>query len=167
MSENLNADYDARTFQAFAEVGYQIDMAPVSVEPFANLSHVRLRTDGFTESGGDAALTVKSETTNTTFTTLGLRASAPFELGNSLANLKGTIGWRHAYGDRTPIATQAFAGGDAFTVQGIPIAEDAALFEAGMDFHISQAATFGVNYVGQYGSKTTQNGFNATFNVKF
>src|SRR5690606_6380695 len=32
LSENLNADYDARTFQAFAEVGYQIDMAPVSVD---------------------------------------------------------------------------------------------------------------------------------------
>lgn len=167
LGENLSADYDARTLQAFAEVGYQIDMAPVSFEPFANLSHVRLRTDGFTESGGDAALAATSETTNTTFTTLGLRASAPFQFSTTGANLKGMIGWRHAYGDRTPIATQAFAGGDAFTVQGIPIAKDAALFEAGMDFHISQAATFGVSYVGQFGSKTTQNGFNASFNVKF
>lgn len=165
--ENLSADYDARTLQAFAEVGYQIDMAPVSFEPFANLSHVRLRTNGFTESGGDAALAATSETTNTTFTTLGLRASAPLQFSTTDANLKGMIGWRHAYGDRTPIATQAFAGGDAFTVQGIPIAKDAALFEAGMDFHVSQAATFGVSYVGQFGSKTTQNGFNASFNVKF
>jgi outer membrane autotransporter protein len=166
-SDSLAADYDARTFQAFGELGYRIDTSVAAFEPFANLSHVRLHTDGFTEQGGAAALSVDSETTSTTFTTLGLRASAPFQFGATKANLKGTLGWRHAYGDITPESSQFFAGGSAFTVEGTPIAKDAALVEVGFDMAITEASTFGVSYVGQYGNGTTQNGFNASLNVKF
>lgn len=166
-SDSLDADYDARTFQAFGELGYRIDMAAASFEPFANLSHVRLHTDGFTEKGGAAALSVNGETTSTTFTTLGLRASAPLQLGATTANLHGTLGWRHAYGDITPESTQYFAGSNAFTVEGIAIAKDAALIEAGFDVAITEASTLGLSYVGQLGNDTTQNGFNATLNVKF
>lgn len=166
-SDSLDADYDARSFQAFGELGYRIDMAAASFEPFANLSHVRLHTDGFTEKGGAAALSVNSETTNTTFTTLGLRASAPVQLGATTANLKGTLGWRHAYGDITPESTQYFAGSNAFTVEGVAIAKDAALVEAGLDVAITEASTLGLSYVGQFGNDTTQNGFNATLNVRF
>ncbi|WP_343313862.1 autotransporter domain-containing protein [Brucella sp. BE17] len=166
-SDTLDADYDARTLQAFGELGYRIDTASASFEPFANLSHVRLRTDGFTENGGAAALSVDSETTNTTFTTLGLRASAPLTLGTTTANVKGTLGWRHAYGDITPESTQFFAGSNAFTVEGVAIAKDAALVEAGFDLAITESATFGVSYVGQFGDGTTQNGFNASLSVKF
>lgn len=166
-SDSLDADYDARTLQAFGELGYRIDAASASFEPFANLSHVRLRTDGFNENGGAAALSVDSETTNTTFTTVGLRASAPLTLGTTTANLKGTLGWRHAYGDITPESTQFLAGSNAFTVEGVAIAKDAALVEAGFDLAITESATFGVSYIGQFGDGTTQNGFNASLNVKF
>jgi outer membrane autotransporter protein len=166
-SDSLDADYDARTFQAFGELGYRIDTAAASFEPFANLSHVRLHTDGFTEKGGAAALSVNSDTTNATFTTLGLRASALVQLGATTANLKGTLGWRHAYGDITPESTQYFAGSNAFTVEGVAIAKDAALVEAGFDVAITEASTLGLSYVGQFGNDTTQNGFNATLNVKF
>lgn len=166
-SDSFDADYDARTLQAFGELGYRIDTASASFEPFANLSHVRLRTDGFNENGGAAALSVDSETTNTTFTTLGLRASAPLTLGTTTANLKGTLGWRHAYGDITPESAQFLAGSNAFTVEGVAIAKDAALVEAGFDLAITESATFGVSYVGQFGDGTTQNGFNASLNVKF
>ncbi|MCL8000334.1 autotransporter domain-containing protein [Brucella sp. 21LCYQ03] len=166
-NDSLEADYHARTLQAFGELGYRIDTTVAAFEPFANLSHVRLHTDGFTENGGVAALTVNGNNTNTTFTTLGMRASAPLSLGSTNANLKGTLGWRHAYGDITPNSTQLFAGSNPFTVDGIAIAKDAALVEAGFDVPITEAAKFGVSYVGQFGSGTKQNGFNATLNVKF
>lgn len=167
LSNSLEADYDARTLQAFGEVGYRIDTAAASFEPFANLAHIRLRTDGFTETGGAAALNVESETTNTTFTTLGLRAEAPLSLGSTSVNLKGSLGWRHAYGDIIPVSTQAFAGGDAFSVAGAPIAKDTALLEAGLDFDVTRASTLGLSYIGQYGSGARQNGFKASFNIKF
>jgi len=165
--DRLSADYDAGTVQVFGELGYRIDTNRVSFEPFANLAHVRVKTNGFTEKGGAAALTVERETTSTTFSTLGLRASAPLTLGSVEAQARGTVGWQHAYGDTTPVTTLAFGAGDAFSVAGIPLAEDTGLIEAGLDFKLSRRATLGVSYTGQFGSDLTQNGIDAKFTVNF
>lgn len=165
--EHLSADYDAATFQAFGELGYRIDTKSVAFEPFANLAHVRVKTDGFSETGGIAGLRAQGETTDTTFTTLGLRASAPFSLGATDVEVRGTLGWQHAFGDITPSSTLAFATGNAFSTAGVPIAEDTALVEAGIDFKLSHRATLGVNYTGQFGSGLTQNAVDAKLGVKF
>lgn len=167
LNERLKADYDARTLQVFGEVGYRFDTTSAAFEPFVNLSHIRLHTDSFTETGGISRLSVESDNTNTTFTTLGLRAAAPVDLGSMTAQLKGTAGWRHAFNDVTPSSTQAFIDSNSFTVGGIPIAKDTALIEAGIDFAVSPTATLGLSYVGQYGSHAVQNGFNANLSVKF
>lgn len=165
--EHLSADYDAATFQAFGELGYRIDTKRVAFEPFANLAHVRVKTDGFSETGGIAGLRAHSETTDTTFTTLGLRASAPFSLGATDVEIRGTLGWQHAFGDITPSSTLAFATGNTFSTAGVPIAEDTALVEAGVDFKLSHRATLGVSYTGQFGSGLTQNAVDAKLGVKF
>ena len=166
-SDRLNGDYDAGAVQAFGEVGYRIDTTVASFEPFANLAYVSLKTDGFTENGEAAALSVDGDTTDTTFTTLGIRASAPLNLGTTLATVRGTLGWKHAFGDITPLSTNSFAGGDAFTVAGVPIAEDSAVVEAGVDFTLTKAATLGIAYAGQFGSGSSSNGVNANLGVKF
>jgi outer membrane autotransporter protein len=166
-SDSLSGDYNAGTFQVFGEAGYRIDAGPVAFEPFANLAYVNLHTDGFTEDGGDAALHIPGETTDATFTTLGLHVSSAFDLGGMKATAHGTLGWRHAFDDTTPISTNAFAGGDLFDVAGAPIAKDAALVEAGLDFTITKAATLGLAYQGQIASHATQNGFKADLSVRF
>jgi outer membrane autotransporter protein len=166
-ADSLTADYDAGTFQAFGEAGYRIDTTSASFEPFANLAYVNLHTNGFTEKGGTAALTSTGQTTDTTFTTLGVRASTRFELGGMKATARGMVGWRHAFGDTTPLATLAFAGGSAFSVAGVPIAEDAALIEAGFDLDITRDASLGLSYQGQFGDGATQNGFNVRLQVAF
>jgi outer membrane autotransporter protein len=166
-SDSLTGDYSAGTFQAFGEAGYEIGIGATSFEPFANLAYVSLHTDGFTEKGGAAALHVRGETTETTFTTLGIHLASAFDIGGMKAKARGTFGWRHAFGDITPLSTQAFAGGDAFTVAGVPIAKDAALVEAGLDLSLTEAATFGVAYQGQFGDGATENGFNARLQVRF
>jgi fibronectin-binding autotransporter adhesin len=167
-SENLKGSYHAGTFQAFSELGYRFDVAAAtSLEPFANLTHVSLRTGGFTETGGSAALTSASQTNNATFTTLGLRAAHGFTLGSAQATARGMLGWLHVFGDTTPTATHAFNGGDAFTIAGVPIGKDAALVEAGFDFAISQAATLGVSYNGQFASGTQDQTVKANLHLKF
>ncbi|MHC1551505.1 autotransporter outer membrane beta-barrel domain-containing protein [Phyllobacterium sp. K27] len=166
-ADSLSGDYDAGTFQAFGELGYRIDTTVAAFEPFANLAYVNLRSDGFRESGGAAALSGHSETTETTFTTLGLRVSSDFTLGTMKSVARGTLGWRHAYGDVTPRATHSFAAGEAFTVAGVPIAEDSAVIEAGLDLNMTESATVGVSYQGQFGSGVQQNGFNAKLNIRF
>nr|WP_281493660.1 autotransporter domain-containing protein [Ancylobacter koreensis] len=168
IAQQLKADYDAGLFQAFGEIGYAIQTPWAAFEPFAALAYVRLNRDGFTEQGGSAALDVASADMDTSFTTLGIRMEKDITLGTAAARLRGALGWQHAFGDITPEATQSFASGSVpFTVTGVPIAEDAALVEAGLDVMLTDAVTLGASYSGQFGDATTQNGFNATLKVQF
>lgn len=166
-TDDLGAGYDAGLFQAFGEVSYRIDTPSAAFEPFANLAHVRLATDGFTETGGAAALTGSAGTTSATFATLGIRASTTFDLGDIAATAHGMVGWRHAIGDTVPSDTHALSGGDAFTVTGTPIAKNAAIIEAGLDFAIAPNATLGFSYNGQFASDAHNNGARARLSVKF
>ena len=126
-----------------------------------------MHTDGFTEKGGDAALTSAGSTTDATFTTLGLRGSTDFALGGINATARGMLGWRHAFGGVTPTSSFAFAGGDAFTVAGVPIARDAAVVEAGLDLKMSANATLGLSYTGQFGGGGVDQGAKVDLGVKF
>ncbi len=166
-SDSPTGDYHAGTAQVFGEIGYGFEAGAFGLEPFANLAYVRLETDGFTEDGGAAALTSASTSTGVTFTTLGLHAATGFTFNGVKATARGMIGWRHASGDVTALSSFVFVGGDAFTIAGVPIAEDAALLEAGLDFDLSPSATLGLSYQGQFASNTSQNTLNATLRVAF
>ena len=166
-SENLKGNYRAGTAQVFGELGYGLTADTVTFEPFANLAHVSHHTNGFTEKGGAAALSAGGGTTAATFTTLGLRASTDFTLGGVTATAKGMVGWRHAFGDTDALSTLRFAGGNAFTVAGVPLARDTAVLEAGLDFALTPAATLGVAYSGQFGSGLADQSLKASVNVKF
>jgi outer membrane autotransporter protein len=150
----------------YGELGYGFRGGRVALEPFANLAYVSLRTDGFTEQGGAAALASNGTTTDATFTTLGIHASTSFDLGRAKATARGTLGWRHAFSD-TPESILSFTGGSPFTIAGVPIAKDAAVFDAGLDFAINSNATLGVSYGGQFSSDATDQSVKANFSLKF
>ncbi len=167
LAGTLSADYGSATTQAFGELGYRMELGAVALEPFANLAYVNLSTDSFSETGGAAALTVNSQTSQTGFTTLGLRTSSKFALDTVLLTAHAMAGWRHAYGDVVPTSTMAFAGGAAFAIAGAPIARDTALVEAGLDFNLSEMASAGIAYNGQFTSGITDQTVRANFNVRF
>ena len=164
---SLKGNYRAGTAQVFGELGYGIHAGRFGFEPFANLTYVNLNTDDFTENGGVAALRGNSTSTGVTFTTLGLHASTDFALGETAATLRGTLGWRHAFGDTTPLATFAFAGGSPFTVAGVPIAKNALVLDVGLDVAISRNTALGISYGGQYGGHAVNQSVRANFNVRF
>jgi fibronectin-binding autotransporter adhesin len=166
-SDSLRSNYRAGTFQAFSDFGYRIDTAVASFEPFARLAYVNLNTGGFAEQGGAAALHAGSQTTGVTFTTLGLRASASLVLAGIATTARGTLGWRHAFGDTSPLSTQAFSAGNAFTVAGVPIAKNSVLVEAGLDMALTGSATLGLSYTGQIASSARQHSIKANLNVRF
>nr|WP_283817480.1 autotransporter domain-containing protein [Bradyrhizobium liaoningense] len=166
-SDSLKGHYNAGTTQAFGELGYDVKTGAVTFEPFANLAYVNLHTNGFSEHGGAAALTGRSGSTDTSFSTLGLRGSTSFNLGGLIATATGSLGWRHAFGDMTPQSNLRFAGSSAFTVWGVPIARNAAAIDTGLDLAISNNATLGVSYNGQFGSGVTDNSVRANFRMKF
>ncbi len=153
--------------QAFSEFGYGFNASPVALESFTNLAYVNLRTDSFIETGGAAALTSPSSVIDTAFTTLGLRAANTVMFGTMATTMKGSLGWRHAFDDTVPVATFAFAGGNAFNIAGVPIARDAAVIDVGLDFHLSSNAMLGLSYGGQFGSQVTDQTVRANFSAKF
>ena len=167
MADRPRARYSATTFQAFGDLGYRIEAGPAAFEPFANLAYARLGTDGFGEWGAPGALHGAGRATDTTFTTLGLRASGSFSLAGMPATVRGTLGWRHALGTTVPLSAHAFSTGEAFSVAGVPIARDAAVVEAGLDMAVARAATLGLSYSGQIASTAQQHGFKASLNVRF
>jgi len=166
-SDNLRGLYNGGTVQAFGEVGYGIDLGDMALEPVANLAYTSLRTSGFTEAGGPAALMVKSNSIDNTTTTLGVRPSTTVTLGDIGATLRGMMGWRHTFGQVTPDAQVAFAGGSSFSVSGAPIARDAGAVEAGADLHILEDVTFGITYAGQFSGRTTDQTAWGTVRVSF
>jgi outer membrane autotransporter protein len=167
-ADMLKADYGAATSQAFGELGYGLRAGRIAFEPFANLAYVNLSSKGFTENGGAAALTARSGDTGVTFTTLGLRASSGFVVGNGVQlTARGMLGWRHAYGDTTPYATMSLVGSSAFNVAGVPIAVNAAAVEAGLDFNITPNTKLGLSYGGQFGSGLTDQTMQGNLSVKF
>ncbi len=166
--QTLKADYDAGTAQAFGELGYGIQAGAFDFEPFAGLAYVNLNSDSFTETGGAAALYSASDDTDVTYTTLGLRGSTRFALGEAEATLKGMLGWRHAFGDVTPLSTFVFeAGGSPFSVAGLPIAEDALLVDVGLDVALNEAVSLGVAYSGQFGDGSTDQSVRGSLNWNF
>lgn len=166
-TETLSAAYQGRTVQIFGEAGYRIGVGALAFEPFAGIAYVHTAMNAFSETGGVAALTAARNITASTSSTLGLRASAHFEVDGIRATLRGMAGWRHAFGNTTPTTRFNFAGGSSFNVSGTPIAKDAALVEAGMDIALNEGAIFELTYDGQYSRRSQQHGFNARLRVAF
>ncbi|ENA0610247.1 autotransporter domain-containing protein [Enterobacter bugandensis] len=163
-SDRLTSDYDANSLLAFTEAGYRFGQQEMNVEPFVNLSYIRLHTDSFREDGGAAALSVRNETMNTFYSTLGVRGVT--ELPKNV-NLYGSLGWQHAYGDKNTSSRMAFAGSDAFITQGQAVDEDVMVGDIGVSVQLSRAATLDVGYQGQYGADTRVNSVNANLRWSF
>lgn len=165
-SDSLSASYNARTFQAYTEAAYTVNYGAARIEPFANLAYVNLSTDAFTETGGAAALTASGQSVTATFTTLGLRGETELDFGGVATTLSGGIGWRHAFED-TPTSTHSFAGGNAFTVAGVPLAGDTLVLDAGLEIDLTDNAKFGLGYSGQVGSGLSDHGVRVSLAAQF
>ncbi|GAD51156.1 putative autotransporter, partial [Caenibius tardaugens NBRC 16725] len=168
VTDSPRSDYNAGTAQVFGELGYRMQARNVAFEPFGNLAYVNIHTDSFAEKGSVATLSTASGSTNTAFTALGLRAATTFDLGASKIRAKGMLGWRHAFGDISPQSAMRFvSGGDAFSIGSVPIARDAGLVEAGLEYAFTPNATLDVVYQGQSGHGLADQSIRVNLNVTF
>ena len=166
-SNNLSADYDAGTAQIFGEAAYRLDYRAANIEPFANLAYVHLETDAYAEAGGAAALTGASQTTDATFTTLGMRGERQITAGQTAVRLSGSGGWRHSFGEDIRTTHALLSGGGAFTVAGVPIAQDAFALDLGAGVNVAENTTLGLSYSGQFGDGLIDQGFVANIAIRF
>jgi len=165
--DTTRAGYDAGTAQVFGELGYRLDYRAPSFEPYVNLAHVSLRSDGFREIGGAAALTGSGERLDTTFSTLGLRGTTTVTMGAVPLTLQAGIGWRHAFGEVVPTASVTLAGGTPFSIAGVAIARNAAVVEAGLNVALGLNASLSLTYNGQFSDAATDNSVRGNLAVRF
>ena len=163
----LSAEYAAHTAQAFGEASYQFNAGRYLLQPFASLAYASVGSNSFAEAGGAAALLARPNQTDVTYTTIGARGATDVTFGSAEGTLTGMLGWRHAFGDLTPLSTLAFSGGNPFAVLGTPIAGDALTVSAGFDLKVAARAKLGLIYSGQYGDGARESALTGNFNVSF
>ncbi len=138
-------------------------MGGMAVEPFGGLAYVSVETDSFKEHGGSlASLRGRDTDQDVGYSTLGLRAASTMHWDNMLVVPHVSAAWQHAFDDVTPAL--AFAStGIGFGITGVPLAEDSALIDAGLDFALGPNTTAGVSYSGQYGDGVEDNAVRGRF----
>lgn len=148
-SATPRADYHGSVLQGFIEAGYRVPLGGGHVEPFAGLTALRARSDAFKEASGPAALSGKAISEDSYGSTLGLR----FETSRAGAlSLRGTMAWRHGWGDLTPAGRHALDGGTDFTVLGASGSRDAGIARIEAQYRLSSNVTLGVAYDGVLGT---------------
>lgn len=168
-SDRPKGDYDADSWQAFAETGYTMGSGRLSAEPYARLDYQRYERDSYDEKGGAAALHVDSQDQDNVSSTLGLRIARLETLNNGMSfTPRLGIGWRHTFGDVDSQTRQSFlAGGDAFSVQGTALDRNSLLLDVGFDFGVSANNTVGIGYSGQMGGNAQNHALIAQWQMAF
>ncbi|GAB7562716.1 hypothetical protein LG202_07550 [Methylobacillus methanolivorans] len=166
LSAQSKSDYDGRTMQGFADLGYRLDAGRLALEPFITLAHVYVHTDAFQEKQG-AALHGRSQGTDTTFATLGLRVAQQLGQGQGSAVLRGSLAWRAASGDTRERAQLAFTGGDAFSISGTPVRRESVVLDAGVDIYATDRVNLSFSYIGQYAPRAEDHSVRANLSWQF
>lgn len=167
--ERQRANYDATTGQLFGEVAYPTQAGGLDLEPYAGLAFVSVDTDRFKERGGpQASLQGVNLNQDVGYTTVGLRLAKTMMWGDMVVTPHVEAAWLHAFNDVTPGASLAFAAtGTEFSVTGVPLAEDSALLDAGLDFALSDRLSAGVSYSGQYADEISDNAVKGRMTLLF
>jgi subtilase-type serine protease len=168
-SDRPKGSYDASTQQAFAEVGYNLGRANVSIEPFASLGYQRYQRDGYTEKGGAAALKVHQQSQSNMNSTFGLRVAKVETLDNGMRlTPRFSAGWKHTYGDTyTATRQRLVTGGSNYTVYGAELDRNSLLVDAGLDLGVSANHSVGVGLTGEVGSDSRNHGVMGQWRMAF
>ncbi|MFY0730048.1 autotransporter outer membrane beta-barrel domain-containing protein [Pseudomonas sp. NFX15] len=161
--------YDASTQQAFAEAGYNIGRANVSIEPFAGFGFQRYQRNSYTEKGGAAALKVDEQSQNNLSSTFGLRVAKLNTLDNGMQlTPRLSARWKHTYGEVTTQTRQRLiTGGRNYTVSGAPLDRDSWSVDAGLDVQLSARHTLGMGYGGEFSSDSRSHGVTGQWRMTF
>jgi subtilase-type serine protease len=170
IDQMLTSNHDAHTLQGFVEGSWRFDGGNWSVEPYAQLAHVRVDADRFTEQGGSTALTVEGDATHVNLSTAGARAT--LDVGGAgqtpgWLQLRAGAGYRHASGDLSSPTQAMWSGGGTFTVDGATLADNAWTADLGLGAWLSPRTLLELGYSGQYSDEARDHGANARISVQF
>ena len=162
--ERLAASYDGEALQAFAELGHAIALAGGSIEPFGRFTLARLDTEGFTETGGDAALSGANHARTTAGSLLGAHFATARE---QRLRFEGTLAWQHAFSGYRSSADLIFGGGLPFGIVGASSSRDAGVIDLSAVMGISASVEASVTYHGMIGNSGDGHAVTVGFALRF
>jgi len=167
-TETVTASYDGKSLSGFAELSYAAQLGQTTVEPFAGVNHVHLKSDPFTEAGSSAALEAGRIKRDVTFTSLGLRLGTQMPLSDrAVLTPRLSAAWQHGFGDVTAHGPARLASGAAFSAQGLPLARNALLLEGGATANILPGGSLSLAYTGNIASRWSDHGLKIGFSYGF
>lgn len=166
LNETLTANYGAQTSLVYGEVGYAFDLDNVALEPFASASYAVTNTDAFSETGGLSALSSAATRNDAITTVIGLRSSTSIALDDKLVTLSGMVGWQHQSG-KAPSNQVTLAGSTPFTVTGADSADNAFVYEAGLNLDISERFNADLVYGGRLSQSDLSHSIKAILAASF
>lgn len=160
------AKFKGNMIQAYIEGSHTVEVTPsVDVTPYANLSYIHLKTNGFTEKGGTSILHKNSRNDDTTLFTLGAKAN--WKLDDQGSAVYVNIGWQNQLGGTQSKAKLNFFGGQSYDVKGVKADSNGAVLGLGINYQVTPNLRLGAGYEGFYGSKTRDHGLKAQVEFKF
>lgn len=165
-SDRVKGNYNARSGQVFGEIDYPFELARAEIAPFANLTYARWDADGWSESGGDAALHIQASHLDGLITTTGLRMGAEFRRSSDvLIRLGATAGWRFTSLNGSGEWHQ-LAGASPFFIGGVPVEQNAAVL--GADLRIAfRSMSLGLAYDGLLERASQYQSYKGLLTVRF
>jgi autotransporter-associated beta strand protein len=150
--------------------GYNWTVGGLTFGPTAKFQYAYQSTNGFTESGSLAPLSVDSQHSNSLISGFGMKASYDWKIGGIVIRPELRLEWEHEYGDvATSVTSQLASGaGDPFTVTGPEIGRDSLHLGAGGAVVFTDRISAYLYYDGEffrtnYDSSTVTGGFRFTF----
>ncbi len=167
-SDLVTGETGGSTFQAFGEAGYRVGGSARWVEPFAGLSAQRVKLDGFTETGGPAALALDDVSGTAIDGIAGVRGAATVELdGATRIRFDGLLAVRHAFDDAPRLRGTAFAdGGPGFGIVGAPTGGTSLVTRLGLSIGVL-GGRIGVAYSGTHAGDDRDYGVQASASWSF
>ncbi|MCV2875243.1 autotransporter-associated beta strand repeat-containing protein [Rhodobacteraceae bacterium XHP0102] len=162
LNQTLSANYSTRMLTGFAEMARRYEGAVWSATPFARLTQQWLHNDGFTETGGTAALTRGAETTTQTLLTLGAELERPLGAGRFSANAALT----QSFGGAAE-ATYRLGNSTPFTVEGDAPRDTSLDLGLGYEIPLSNTATLTLAANATRQGNATTRRFGLNFGLRF
>lgn len=165
-SDQLRAHYLGVTGQLFGRFSQELELPEFTLVPYGEAAYVVTTTNGFTEEGGPAALTVAGTVNQALVTTLGFNIERKTMLDDgSTLTFKAGLGWQHIFADK-PQTSNVLKGQD-FTVIGVGLPQDALVLDAGLEWQQSDSTRFGLAYDGTLSPSAQSHALKANFATEF
>lgn len=165
-SDQLRAHYLGVTGQLFGRFSQELELPEFTLVPYGEAAYVVTATNGFTEQGGPAALTVAGAVNQAVVTTLGFNIERETVLDDgSTLTFKAGLGWQHIFASKPQTAN--ILQGQNFTVTGVGLPQDALVLDAGLEWQQSDSTRFGLAYDGTLSQSAQSHAIKANFATEF